>query len=545
MRYANLSVRGKLLSGFSILLALIIFVAATALVKMAHIDASVQTTFKERLVKLKLANEIIKSASEVGRVVRSAILADTTQEMDADIQLSDELRKLNAESFDKIKALGLHAGSTGEELFNKGQALRAALGAKYEPLYALIRTQDTAAAKTFMKSDWIPANNAYMSILEELAAYNEGKMNEEERNMETIYASARTVLMVSTALAVILGIGIALFISGDLASRLLLAKTVSARIAGGDLRAQPNSVSTSGDEVGQLLGSLEEMRSNLLRTVGEVVANAESVSSSASHLSTAAKQVAVSSASQAQSTSSAAAAVEELTVSIDHVASNADDAHQRAAEAGGLASSSARDVQAASEEVISVASSVDKSALNIHELSAKAQQIGNVTTVIREIAEQTNLLALNAAIEAARAGETGRGFAVVADEVRKLAERTTHSVKEISEMIGAVQQGASDAVASMQASKAMVNNVVSTAGRAGDSMGNIQIASNSVRDAVASISEALSEQRSASNELAKNVESIAQMSEENMAAVGSVASTAGSLAETSEKLQATIRYFKV
>jgi len=545
MSFANLSVRGKLLAGFSLLLALSIFVAATALVKMGGINSSVEAVFKVRYVKVKLANETVKHASEVGRVVRSAILADDTQEIDSDIKRVEELRKLNSEALDKIKAIGFQAGSKGEAYFNKGQELRAALGAKYEPLFALIRKHDTAGAKAFMKSEWIPANNAYMTVLEDYVAYNESKMDEEEHSMEESYGSARSVLIVSTVLAIILGIGIALFISGDLASRLSVAKTVSARIAGGDLRSQPNSVSASSDEVGQLLASLEEMRSNLMRTVGEVVGGAQSVSASASHLSSAARQVATSSANQAQSTSSAAAAVEELTVSIDHVANNADDAHQRAADAGGLASTSGKEVQAASREVTSVASSVDDSARTIQELSEKVQQIGNVTTVIRDVADQTNLLALNAAIEAARAGESGRGFAVVADEVRKLAERTTHSVQEISTMIAAVQQEATNAVASMQASKAMVSNVVSTAGRAGDSMDAIQTAASSVRDAVASISEALREQRAASTELAKNVESIAQMSEENMAAIDSVAATAGSLAETSEKLQSTIRYFKV
>jgi methyl-accepting chemotaxis protein len=545
MSFANLSVRGKLLAGFSLLLALTILVAATALVKMAGVNSSVETILKERYAKVKLATEIVKHASEVGRLVRSAILADAPQEMEDDIRRVEELRNQNAESFEKIKALGLHPGAKGEGLFNKGQELRAALGSKYDPLYALIRKHDTAAAKAFMKSDWVPANNAYMDVVEQFAAYNDGKMDEEGGKIAEASSSARTVLIVSTVLAIILGLGIALFISGNLGSRLSVAKTVSARIAGGDLRSQPNAVSASNDEVGQLLASLEEMRSNLMRTVAEVVGEAQSVAASASHLSSAAKQVATSSANQAQSTASAAAAVEELTVSIDHVANNADDAHQRAVDAGGLASVSGKEVQAASHEVTSVATSVDESARTIHELSEKVQQIGNVTTVIREVADQTNLLALNAAIEAARAGESGRGFAVVADEVRKLAERTTHSVQEISSMIAAVQQEATNAVTSMQASKAMVTNVVSTAGRAGDSMENIQTAASSVRDAVSSISDALREQRTASTELAKNVESIAQMSEENMAAIDSVAATAGSLAETSERLQTTIRYFKV
>jgi len=545
MGYSNLSVRGKLLAGFSLLLALMIFVAATALVKMAGVNAGIEAVFKERYVKVKLANEAAKHALDIGRFIRNAILADDSSDVEAAIRRVEELRSFNTQSFEKIKAIGLHPGSKGETLFNEIQASRGVLGSKYEQMYALVRKHETANAKTYLKTEFFPANNAYMKAVEEYVAYNEGKMDEEEHNMEESYASARTVLIVSSALAVILGIGVALFIAGDLASRLQLARTVSARVAGGDLRSQSGAISGANDEVGQLLASLEEMRSNLLRTVGAIVTEAQSVSSSANHLSSAAKQVAASSAQQAQSTSSAAAAVEELTVSIDHVASNAGDAHQRAVEAGGLASDSAREVQAASEEVGFVATSVDDSALSIHQLSERVQQIGNVTTVIKEIAEQTNLLALNAAIEAARAGETGRGFAVVADEVRKLAERTTHSVKEISDMIGTVQQGASNAVTSMQASKGMVSNVVSTAGRAGDSMGNIQSAAGSVRDAVASISEALREQRSASTELAKNVESIAQMSEENMAAVDSVAATASSLAETSNRPQTTIGYFKV
>lgn len=96
-----------------------------------------------------------------------------------------------------------------------------------------------------------------------------------------------------------------------------------------------------------------------------------------------------------------------------------------------------------------LAGQVETGAKVIERLAQQSEQIEVVLTVIHGIAEQTNLLALNAAIEAARAGETGRGFAVVADEVRALASKTQSSTGDIQAHIGALQQGAKEAVAAI------------------------------------------------------------------------------------------------
>jgi methyl-accepting chemotaxis protein len=88
---------------------------------------------------------------------------------------------------------------------------------------------------------------------------------------------------------------------------------------------------------------------------------------------------------------------------------------------------------------------------NLKSLTANAEDIKNILTIISDISDKTNLLALNAAIEAARAGEHGRGFAVVADEVRKLAENTQKSLTEINSSVSVIVQSISDASESVNA----------------------------------------------------------------------------------------------
>jgi methyl-accepting chemotaxis protein len=142
------------------------------------------------------------------------------------------------------------------------------------------------------------------------------------------------------------------------------------------------------------------------------------------------------------------------------------------------------------------------------ELTHRAEDIGQIMTVITDIADQTNLLALNAAIEAARAGDAGRGFAVVADEVRKLAEKSMSATKDVGRVITGIQDGTRASVADMQAAVGAVAEATRLAETSGRALEEIVVSATQTADQVRSIATASEEQSAASEQINVAVEAI-------------------------------------
>ncbi|MEC5205782.1 methyl-accepting chemotaxis protein [Vogesella perlucida] len=539
-----LKLKEKLLGGISVILLLMLVMGAVAMLELRTIRQSLTDIVDDRYPKVALSNQVIKRTLDNGRLVRNAVFQNEASAVADTIAKAEANRQKNIEDLAKLDAM-LNTPK-GRELMKGIADSGAQLAANYDKLYVLLRANQDPEAVDFILKQFAPSNNAYMTALEAMAAFQSGKMDEGKGDALAAIASANTIMGWVSLVSLVAGIGIALLLAAQIVKPLRQAVGMAERIAEGDLcPVQGVDVRDGRCETRQLLAALESMRLRLNDAFQEIRSSAGYVADSAAQLSSMSEQVAVSAQRQAESTSSAAATLEELTVSINHVADNAHDASDQANQAGSLARRGNDDVGDAAQRILAVNHSVEATAGEMATLTREVQEIGNIVTVIRDVADQTNLLALNAAIEAARAGEAGRGFAVVADEVRKLAERTTVSAQEITRMVSAIQQNAGQVVGSMAQSRQSVDGVSASAGRTTEIMQQVQLSADAVLQAISNINGALTEQRGASQELAKGMETVAQMAEENSATVEELATTSGQLMGLSQTLQGVVARFRL
>lgn len=164
----------------------------------------------------------------------------------------------------------------------------------------------------------------------------------------------------------------------------------------------------------------------------------------------------------------------------------------------------------------------------VDELSSKAQEIGQVISVITGIADQTNMLALNAAIEAARAGEVGKGFAVVADEVRKLAEDSNTATRQISHIIAEMQAKVDNVRAHMNDSVKVVEEQQAAVRQTEEAFERISAATANVVDHVDIISDS-------AKAIVSGIEEISQVMDATAAAAQQSAAHTEEITATTEE----------
>jgi methyl-accepting chemotaxis protein len=323
------------------------------------------------------------------------------------------------------------------------------------------------------------------------------------------YASAFAVLAAILGAAIVIGIGVGVYLVRDVSRGIASIVKPMQALGSGDLTAQvPHQGETT--EIGTMADTLQVFKQALIdkkaadeaaatdaeakiergrrvdgitrdfeSMIGEIVQN---VSSASTQLEASAGTLTATAERSQELTTAVAAASEEASTNVQSVASATEEMSSSVNEIS-------RQVQESARIATDAVDQARKTNDRVSELSKAAARIGDVVELINSIAGQTNLLALNATIEAARAGEAGRGFAVVASEVKALAEQTAKATGEIGQQITGIQAATQESVNAIK-----------------EISGTIE----KLSEISSTIAAAVEEQGAATQEISRNVQQAAQ-----------------------------------
>ncbi len=295
------------------------------------------------------------------------------------------------------------------------------------------------------------------------------------------------------------------------------------------------------DELAAMARSFNRLAETLQQVVREVIQATVNLTRATETLTEVTSETEQGGLRQQADTEELAAATNQMAVTVQQVARNAATAAESTRQAEAEATNGRRIVEETIASVNELTEDLVRSQSVVEKLAADSHSIGTVLDVINGIAEQTNLLALNAAIEAARAGQQGRGFAVVAEEVRTLAQRTQRSTQQIQDIIGRLQEHATQAVASINENAQLANRTVEESARAGDALNAITAAVATINDMNVQIASAAEEQAVTAEQINRNMSDIRDVAAATREGVGRVRSAVDELAAMASRLHGMTR----
>jgi methyl-accepting chemotaxis protein len=544
--FKNLSIAKRLGLGFGLVLALMILVTMVGVNRVHLMESALTDVSEDATVKQRYAINFRGSVHDRAIALRDAVLVRNDAGLAThlrDIERLDGLYQASAAPMDRIYQAKGASPREQELLANIKTAERTALSAT-EKLLKLRQQGEIDQAQTLLMEQVSGAYKDWLARINALIDLEEASISGHITSVRVTAAQFASLMLLSTGIAVVLGIIASLLIIRSLKSTLgaephQVAASIR-RLAAGELTdkietAYPDSV----------MGALKATNLHLSATITEVRSAAAALTHSSAQLLSGSDSNSEQMRLQASETQQMATAINQMATTVKEVAGYADQAANATQTADNEVENGKRVVEGTAQAMDQLARKLESAADSVGQVSSDSRAIENVVAVINSIAERTNLLALNAAIEAARAGEAGRGFAVVADEVRSLANRTQESTQEIRDMVGQLQTGAVKTADLMRESREMAQRTVEQTHEAQTALVKIRHEVGALNDMNAQIASAAAQQRAVAEDVSVNINRIHDSALETAVGSNQVARSSRELSTLADVLTDRVSFFKV
>ncbi|TXE73182.1 HAMP domain-containing protein [Serratia nevei] len=289
---------------------------------------------------------------------------------------------------------------------------------------------------------------------------------------------ARTFALGALAALALIAVGVWVGVSRWVIAPLRRAIAHLNVLAAGDLSRPLPPERAFNREMHQLQTSIGHMQGGLQRLVSEVRDAASGILNGVGRLADGNRQLTAQSAKQNGELQLATEHVQQLAARVEENGQYAQQASQRTEQA--------RQYAGAGEQMMETVN------VSMQGIVNQSAEMRGIVALIDSVAFQTNILALNAAIEAAHAGVHGRGFAIVAKEVGLLAQKSSHSTRDIQQLINRSLQQIDQGSQAVDLLTGNLRQIIDLVNKCSALMGDISLASlnqgESIQDVTARIS---------------------------------------------------------
>lgn len=538
------STRAKLFLGIGLMLLFLSVVMAAAYAGITAVRASQRRLYEEDFATAVQLKDVRGNQNAIRGNVFALLLLPDAAERDLLLQDTEERDAENDTALRQLTDRVQNDPALSTRLQEFVAIRNDYQQARNEQVLPLIAAGQVEQAKALVVGVQADRNEQMRAMADALIDEVDQRAQASLAQAEQSANNAVGLFVVVGLLALLTGVGVALFLDRIIANPLKVVAAVAERVAAGDL-AVNLPAEARADEVGILLQSFRRMVESLREVNREVREGVNVLAASSSEILAATTQVAAGAAETATAVSQTTTTVEEVKQTT-HVASQkakfVSDSAQRSVQ---VSQAGKQSVDGALQLMNRIQDHMQLIGTSIVRLSEQSQAIGEIIATVTSLAEQSNLLAVNAAIEATRAGEQGKGFAVVAHEVRSLAEQSKLATAQVRTILSDIQKATSAAVmATEQGSKAVEAGVKQSA-EAGDSIRLLADSIAEAAQAATQIAASSQQQLVGMDQVALAMENIKVASTQNVASTRQSETAAHNMHELGQKLKQLMERYQV
>jgi methyl-accepting chemotaxis protein WspA len=439
------TIRQRILGSFAAVLALMIAMGGMAYTRLERVEQDATSIQKDSLPGVYYSTQLMTAWVANYSLTEQYIL----EEDEAAIRKVESLLQANRANLESLsrKYERTIFVAKDREAYKAVKSLRGPYLRAQEEILKLSANNKNNEARTLLRSRLEPEFEKVLAAIQTVVDANKLNADEAGRRILGDVATAKTVILTSLVVALLLAFACGYFLLRSITRPLGRLVSATDAISQGDFTRR--MALDRQDELGALAQGFNRMTEELTALVGQVQKSGVQVNTSATEIAATSKEQQATANEIAATTTEIGATSKEISATSKELVKTMTEvsavAEQTATLAGGGQDGLSR-MEETMQKVMEAVGSINAKLAVVNE---KAGNINQVVTTITKVADQTNLLSLNAAIEAEKAGEYGRGFAVVATEIRRLADQTAVATYDIEQMVKEMQSAVSAGVMGM------------------------------------------------------------------------------------------------